>query len=52
MNDDKMLEMRLRRMAERQGLLLEKARSLAAQQVSPHSRNRGAGRWRGQTCRD
>jgi hypothetical protein len=36
MNDDKMLEMRLRRMAERQGMLLEKARSLAARQVAQY----------------
>jgi hypothetical protein len=41
MNDDKMLEMRLRRMAERQGLLLEKARSLAARQVAQYHLIRG-----------
>ena len=41
MNDDKMLEMRLRRMAERQGLFLEKARSLAALQVAQYHLIRG-----------
>ena len=41
MNNDNMLEMRLRRMAERQGLLLEKARSLAARQVAQYHLIRG-----------
>ena len=41
MTDDKMLEMRLRRMAERQGVLLEKARSLAARQVAQYHLIRG-----------
>jgi hypothetical protein len=41
MSDDRMREMRLRRMAERQGLLLEKARKFAAQQAAQYNLIRG-----------
>jgi hypothetical protein len=41
MSDDQMREMRLRRMAERQGLLLEKARNLAARQAAQYHLIRG-----------
>jgi hypothetical protein len=41
MSDDRMREMRLKRMAERQGLLLEKARSLAARQAAQYHLIRG-----------
>ena len=46
MNDDRMREMRLRRMAERQGLLLEKSRHLSARIQSPYSLLKGAERSR------
>lgn len=41
MTDERMREMRLRRIAERQGLLLEKAKILAAQQAAKYRLIRG-----------
>jgi hypothetical protein len=42
MTDERMQEMRLRRMAERQGLLLEKARKPGADQAAKYHLIRGS----------